>query len=176
MSNVRWATDATYIWTRWDGLIYLNAILDCADRECIGFNVSQRNDAIEAAWALEDALINRFGALPTADIGVMLLTDIALVYASKLYRKLAKSYGLPTALLPRGGISWTSLPGNAARVTLADGRTTVSCDVNFGERGEIVRISAMRYRESDGKSGLTPWVWALGRLSPIQRDDDPNVG
>lgn len=94
ISNVRWATDATYIWTRWDGLIYLNAILDCADRECIGFNVSQRNDAIEAAWALEDALINRFGALPTADTGVMLRTDNALVYASELYRKLAKSYGL----------------------------------------------------------------------------------
>jgi putative transposase len=93
-SNVRWATDATYIWTRFDGLIYLNAILDCADRSCIGFNVSQRNDAIEAAWALEDALLNRFGALPTADTGVILRTDNALVYASELYRKLAKSYGL----------------------------------------------------------------------------------
>ena len=94
VSNVRWATAATYICTRWDGLIYLNAILDCADREYIGFNFSQRNDAIEAAWALEDTLINRFGALPTADTGVMLRTDNALVYASELYRKLAKSYGL----------------------------------------------------------------------------------
>lgn len=94
VSNVRWATDATYIWTRFEGLIYLNAVLDCADRECIGFNVSQRNDAIEAAWALEDALLNRFGALPTADTGVILRTDNALVYASELYRKLAKSYGL----------------------------------------------------------------------------------
>ena len=78
----------------WDGLIYVNAILDCADRECIGLNVSQRNDAIEAAWAPEDALINRFGALPTADTGVMLRTDNALVYVSELYRQLAKSYGL----------------------------------------------------------------------------------
>ena len=94
ISNVRWATDPTYILTRWDGLIYLNAILDCADRECIGFNVSERNDAIEAAWAVGDALINRFGALPTADTGVMLRTDNALVYATELYRKLAKSYGL----------------------------------------------------------------------------------
>ena len=45
------------LWTELDGLIYVNAVLDCADRECIGRNVSQRNDAKEAAWALEDALL-----------------------------------------------------------------------------------------------------------------------
>jgi putative transposase len=94
ISDVRWATDATYVWTRFDGLIYVNAVLDCADRECIGLNVSQRNDAGEAAWALEDALIRRFGALPRGDADVALRTDNALVYASELYRDLAKAYGL----------------------------------------------------------------------------------
>lgn len=94
VSNVRWATDATYIWTTLDGLVYFNGVLDCADRECIGWNISQRNDAKEAAWALEDALIRRFGVLPDRDIGVVLRTDNALVYASELYRKLARSYGL----------------------------------------------------------------------------------
>lgn len=93
-SNVRWATDATYVWTRLEGLVYVNAVLDCGDRECIGLNVSQRNDAREAAWALEDALIRRFGALPNGDADVALRTDNALVYASELYRDLAKSYGL----------------------------------------------------------------------------------
>jgi len=78
--------------------------------------------------------------------------------SGELLRYLAEAVFFPTALLPRGGVSWTSLPGNTARVTLADGRTTVSCAVDFGERGEIVRISAMRYRDADGKSGLTPWV------------------
>ncbi|PZR56394.1 MAG: transposase [Candidatus Meridianibacter frigidus] len=93
VSNVRWATDATYL----DALgwaVYVNAVLDCADRECMGLNVSQRNDAREAAWALEDALIRRFGALPQGDADVTLRTDNALVYASALYRDLAKSYGL----------------------------------------------------------------------------------
>ena len=94
VSDVRWATDATYVWTRLDGLVYVNAVLDCADRQCIGLNVSQRNDAREAAWALEDALIRRFGALPKGDADVTLRTDNALVYASELYRELAKSYGL----------------------------------------------------------------------------------
>jgi len=82
VSDVRWATDATYVWTRLDGLVYVNAVLDCADRQCIGLNVSQRNDAREAAWALEDALIRRFGALPKGDADVTLRTDNALVYAS----------------------------------------------------------------------------------------------
>ena len=94
VSDVRWATDATYVLTRLDGLVYVNAVLDCADRQCIGLNVSQRNDAREAAWALEDALIRRFGALPQGDADVTLRTDNALVYASELYRDLAKSYGL----------------------------------------------------------------------------------
>lgn len=63
VSDVRWATDATCFWTRFDGLVFVNAVIDCANRECTGLNVSQRNDAREAAWALEDALIRRFGAL-----------------------------------------------------------------------------------------------------------------
>jgi transposase InsO family protein len=72
----------------------VNAVIDCADRQCIGLNVSQRNDAREAAWALEDALMRRFGALPKGDADVTLRTDNALVYASELYRELAASYGL----------------------------------------------------------------------------------
>lgn len=94
VSDVRWATDATYVWTWFDGLVYVNAVIDCADRECIGLNVSQRNDAREAAWALEDALIRRFGTLSNGNADVILRTDNALVYASELYRSLAKSYGL----------------------------------------------------------------------------------
>ena len=65
VSDVRWATDATYVWTRFDGLVYVNAVLDCADRECIGLNVSQRNDAREAAWALE-ASVRCPAATPTS--------------------------------------------------------------------------------------------------------------
>lgn len=32
ISNARGAADATYIWSRWDGLIHFNPIVDCADR------------------------------------------------------------------------------------------------------------------------------------------------
>ena len=39
-------------------------------------------------------MLRRFGALPATDTGVILRTDNALVYASELYRSLARSYGL----------------------------------------------------------------------------------
>ena len=72
----------------------LTYTLDCADRECIGRNISRRNGAKEAAWALEDALLRRFGTLPSGDIGLTLRTDNAWVYASELYRNLVREYGL----------------------------------------------------------------------------------
>jgi len=68
---VRWTADATYVWTERDGLVYVNAVLDCADRECIGRNISRRDDAEEATWALENALLPRFGTLPQGDADVM---------------------------------------------------------------------------------------------------------
>lgn len=49
-------------------------------REWIGWNISQRNDAKEAAWALEHALLRRFGALPAADIGVVLRNRATRLY------------------------------------------------------------------------------------------------
>jgi len=57
---------------RLDGLVYFDGILDCAAREWVGWNIRQRNNVKEAAWALEDALIRRFGVLPGYDIGVVL--------------------------------------------------------------------------------------------------------
>jgi hypothetical protein len=85
--------------------------------------------------------------------------------SGELLRYLAELVLLPTALLPSGGISWKPLDHNTARVTLTDGPTTVSCDVAFSERGEIVRVSAMR-NFADRKLELTPWV---GRFSDYRR-------
>jgi hypothetical protein len=78
--------------------------------------------------------------------------------SGELLRYLAEAVFLPTALLPRDGISWSPLDDNAARVTLVAGDTTVSIDVDFGEHGEIVRISAMRGRPVGGSSKVMRWV------------------
>ncbi|MBC5825547.1 MAG: IS3 family transposase [Candidatus Eremiobacteraeota bacterium] len=93
-SNQRWETDFTCIWTQYDGLIYVNEVIDCADRSVVGHCISKRCRAQEAIWALEDACIKRFGILPRGDAGVMVRSDNGLVFASKKYRTLLSSYGL----------------------------------------------------------------------------------
>jgi putative transposase len=154
VSNVRWATDATYVWTRFDGLVYVNAVLDCADRECIGLNVSQRNDAREAAWALEDALIRRFGALPRGDADVALRTDNALVYASELYRDLAKSYGLHQEFI---------LPHTPEQNGVAESfMGTLKLECVWQHRFET---------HDEAKSAITAWVTHYNESRPHSRLD-----
>jgi hypothetical protein len=80
------------------------------------------------------------------------------VTSSSLLRYLAESPWLPTALLPQAGVRWTPLDHDRARATLTDATTTVSMEVEFGGRGEIVRVSALRYRDVRGTAVLTPWT------------------
>jgi hypothetical protein len=82
--------------------------------------------------------------------------------SGELLRYLAEAVFFPTALLPRDGISWYAIDENTARVTLVDADTTVSCDVSFGELGEIVGISAMRGGAPNRKFELTRWVGHFG--------------
>jgi hypothetical protein len=79
------------------------------------------------------------------------------IASGALMRYLAESVWLPTALLPTEGVSWEAIDDSTARATLADGSTTVSVDVHFGVAGEVVRVSAMRYRDVKGRPVLTPW-------------------
>jgi putative transposase len=92
--NKRWATDFTAIWTKFDGLVFINEVIDCADRSVVGFYISKNCRAQEAVWALEDACLKRLGVLPRGDGGVVVRSDNGLVFASRRYRRLLSSYGL----------------------------------------------------------------------------------
>jgi len=78
--------------------------------------------------------------------------------AASLQRFLAEAVWLPTALLPREGLTWSPIDDANARVTITDGATSVSLDVHFAPGGEIDTVSAMRYRDVNGTPVLTPWV------------------
>lgn len=78
--------------------------------------------------------------------------------SGELLRYLAEGPLLPTALLPREGVFWKGIDEDRACATLTDGPTTVSCEVLFSVRGEIVRISAMRNRLVNGQAVPTPWI------------------
>jgi hypothetical protein len=102
-----------------------------------------------------------FGAL-CALVPVVNERGTPFMASGELLRYLAEAVFFPTALLPRDGISWKPVDENTARVTLVDADTTVFCDVNFGEHGEIVRISAMRAGAPNRKFALTRWVGRFG--------------
>jgi putative transposase len=58
-SNERWAMDVTHIACGEDGWAHLAAVIDCHDRELVGFELALRGRAKEAERAIEDACIRR---------------------------------------------------------------------------------------------------------------------
>ena len=75
-----------------------------------------------------------------------------------LVRFLAEAAWFPTALLPREGVTWTTIDDRTARAALVDADNAASIDVRFGSSGEIVSVSALRHRHVDGRMILTPWA------------------
>lgn len=97
--------------------------------------------------------------------------------AASLHRFLAEAPWVPTTLLPTAGVVWTAIDDSTARATLTDRGTTVSADFSFAPRGEVVRVSAERYRDVGGTLVRTPWVGhfqsyarAQGMMVPMAGD------
>jgi hypothetical protein len=114
-----------------------------------------------AAVRVRDSYVLGEGAMRAAAAAIIPVVNqhgTPEMAAASLQRFLAEAVWLPTALLPREGLSWSAIDDTSARVALTDGPTTVSLDVTFGPRGEIERISTMRYRDVKGTPVLTPWV------------------
>lgn len=74
-----------------------------------------------------------------------------------LQRYLAEAVWMPSALLPRAGVAWTPIDDRTARATLADRGVTASVDFHFASDGDVVGISADRYRDVKGTPVLTRW-------------------
>src|SRR5206468_1746137 len=65
-SNERWAMDVTHIDCGADGWAHLAAVIDCHDRELVGYEFARRGRAKEAERALEAACTDRLGTLRPA--------------------------------------------------------------------------------------------------------------
>lgn len=94
LPNQRWCTDIALIDCGQDGWCAFVPVLDCCTRECLGWSLDHTGRAKTAESALEDALIHRFGWTHGAPKGLILRHDNGLVFGSRLYRKLAREYGL----------------------------------------------------------------------------------
>lgn len=94
-SDERWAVDVTHIYCGRDGWGHLAAVIDCHDREIVGFEFALRGRAKEAERALEAACLSRFGTLrPEQDQAPTLRSDNGLIFTSRSFRAACKFYRL----------------------------------------------------------------------------------
>ena len=92
-SNKRWAMDVTYIPCGRDGWAHLVAVIDCHDREAIGYEFALRSRAKEAERAVEAACLARFGTLRPVGTPV-LRSDNGLIFQSRRFRRACQDYRL----------------------------------------------------------------------------------
>ncbi len=93
--NERWALDATHIDCGADGWGHLIAVIDCYDREIIGYEFALRGRANEAERALEMACLARFGTLrPNGEVPII-RSDNGLIFQSRRFRAACRFYRLP---------------------------------------------------------------------------------
>jgi putative transposase len=94
MPNGRWATDLCCVWAGRDGWQTLALVIDCHTRELFGWQFSRSGRATTAMLALEQALNARFGTLGRFPTPLLLRSDNGLVFTSRAYTRLVRSYGL----------------------------------------------------------------------------------
>lgn len=86
-SNERWAMDLTHICCGADGWGHLAAVIDCHDREIVGYEFALRGRAKEAERAMEQACIKRFGTLRPDVQTPVIGSDNGLVFQSRRFRE-----------------------------------------------------------------------------------------
>ncbi|MCG2586915.1 DDE-type integrase/transposase/recombinase, partial [Massilia sp. TS11] len=92
--NERWSTDMCRVWAGRDGWAVLALVIDCHTRELLGWHLSRSGKAKTAESALEQALIARYGTLGKVTAPFLLRSDNGLVFTSRSYTALVRSYGL----------------------------------------------------------------------------------
>jgi putative transposase len=90
----RWATDLCRVWGGRDGWLSLALVIDCYTRQLLGWHLSRSGKASTPTAALEQALISRFGTLGRVPTPFLLRSDNGLVFTSRDYTRLVRSYGL----------------------------------------------------------------------------------
>ena len=93
-SNLRWAMDLTHIYCGPDGWGHLAAIIDCHDREIVGYEFALRGRAREAERALEEACLARFGTLRPDGPTPIVRSDNGLIFTARRFRAACRDYRL----------------------------------------------------------------------------------
>lgn len=92
--NKHWSTDLARVWCKQDRWYTLVLVMDYCTYEILGWRSSRSAKAKAAEVAVEEALIKRFGYLSRVPEMLKLRSDNGLVFYSKTYTCLVKSYRL----------------------------------------------------------------------------------
>ncbi len=86
--------DVTHVPCGADGWGHLAAVIDCHDREIVGYEFALRGRANEAERALEEACIRRFGTLRPQGETPIVRSDNGLIFQSRRFRQACRDYRL----------------------------------------------------------------------------------
>ena len=86
--------DLCRIWGGRDSWLTLALVIDCHTRQLLGWHLARSGKASTAMAALEQALITRYATLGRVPAPFLLRSDNGLVFTSRDYTRLMKSYGL----------------------------------------------------------------------------------
>ncbi len=88
-ANTYWEADFTYVWAG-NGNAYLCAVIDAWDRDIVGDVFSDRCRAVEAAQALEKAVLQRFGGKVPEGHHLTLRVDRGSQFRAHHFRETAR--------------------------------------------------------------------------------------
>ena len=90
LNNVYWEADFTHVWTGTSNA-YLCVVIDACDRDIVGDVFSDRCRAVEAAKALEKAVLNRFGGRVPYGHQLTLRVDRGSQFTARSFRETARA-------------------------------------------------------------------------------------
>lgn len=99
-SDRRWAIDLTKIYCGHDGWGSLIAIIDCCDREIIGYRFSLHGRAVEAVDALGMAMATRFTNGPKAPKELEIIHDNGSIFLARRFMAETKFFGIQQRFIP----------------------------------------------------------------------------
>src|SRR5687767_2463513 len=111
---------------------------------------------------VRDSFVDGRGAMRGAVFGLVPVVDVngtPTLASGALQRYLGEAAWLPTALLPRQGVTWTPIDDTRALATITAGGTAVSLEFRFDAEGRNVSVFAPDrfYDDGKGEPVARPW-------------------
>lgn len=116
---------------------------------------------------VRDSFLDGRGSMRAAALGLVSVVNAEgtpTLASAALQRYLGEAAWLPTALLPRHGVTWTAIDDERARASITADGTTVSLEFRFDSEGRNTSVFAAERSYDDGKGPPVPRPWEARNL------------